>query len=298
MVTDRNTVTSNGFGMLFLSLALVAVSVGLIFATLGWGAVSPVTGLLAAALTFVAGLVLLSDIYSLGPNESGVMTFFVRYVGTDSEPGLRWTHPFYVVTKVSRKAINYNIQSIKVNDAAGNPIEIGASIVCNVNDAAKATFEVEDYHRYLKIQSESSLRKIASIYPYDNWHDKDDEKSVRSGISLRDGGDEVASRLREELAEHLAVAGLDVADARITHLAYSPEIAPAMLKRQQIAATFSARGLAASAAVSIVEKVITDLGEKGVKLDDERKATMATNLLVCLIGDREATPVINAGSLY
>ncbi len=303
-VTDRSTVTSSGYAALALSLALIAA--GAYFAGI------EIHGLMTDALhetqsfhlwggviAVVLGFFIWTGIYQLEPNQTAVMTFFGSYIGTDKESGLRWANPLNGTSKVSRRLQNHNIETIKVNDAAGNPIEIGAAIVWHVNDAAKATFEVVNYNAYVKIQSETALRKIASQHPYDNWKDDDDDKADKKAvISLRDGGDIVAKELEQELAEHLALAGLKVIDARITHLAYSPEIAQAMLKRQQAAAIVAARGTIVNGAVSLVKQAIEGLGTNGLHLDDERKAAMASNLMVVMVSDKDASPVINAGTLH
>lgn len=301
-VTDRNTVTSSGYAALALSLVLIAAggyfvgseviefldphSQHVLRSSFAWG----------GTIAVILGFFIWGGIYQLEPNESAVMTFFSSYIGTDRENGLRWANPLNGVTKISRRLQNHNIETIKVNDAAGNPIEIGAAIVWHVNDAAKAKFEVDNYKSYVKIQSETALRKIASQHPYDNWKDDEDAKSVT--ISLRDGGEIVAKELEQELAAHLALAGLKVIDARITHLAYSPEIAQAMLKRQQAAAIVAARGTIVNGAVGLVKQAIDGLGNNGLKLDDERKAAMATNLLVVMVGDKDASPIINTGTLH
>ena len=304
-VTDRSTVTSSGYAALALSLVLIVG--GIYFAgseirqsvdvypheTSGvflWGGI----------LSVVIGIFLWIGIYQLEPNETAVMTFFSAYVGTDKENGLRWANPLNGVTKISRRLQNHNIETIKVNDAAGNPIEIGAAIVWHVNDAAKAKFEVDNYKAYVKIQSETALRKIASQHPYDNWKDDDgdDQDTKPAMVSLRDGGEIVAKELEQELASHLALAGLKVIDARITHLAYSPEIAQAMLKRQQAAAIVAARGTIVKGAVGLVKQAIDGLSDKGLDLDDERKAAMATNLMVVMVGDKDASPIINTGTLH
>ncbi|NTF17028.1 SPFH domain-containing protein [Agrobacterium rubi] len=310
-VTDRSTVTSSGYAALALSLVLIVA--GVYFAGFeikeGLSAFSQheisnlhMWGGIAAIFI---GIFIWGGVYQLEPNESAVMTFFSSYIGTDKENGLRWANPLNGVTKISRRLQNHNIESIKVNDAAGNPIEIGAAIVWHVNDSAKAKFEVDNYKAYVKIQSETALRKIASQYPYDNWKDDADDADDEQGdkpkdtiTSLRDGGEIVAKELEKELAAHLALAGLKVIDARITHLAYSQEIAQAMLKRQQAAAIVAARSTIVKGAVGLVKMAIEGLSQNGLKLDDERKALMATNLMVVMVGDKDATPIINTGTLH
>lgn len=304
-VTDRSTVTSSGYAALALALALIVAGLYFggreIFHALDRDYLEAVRGyfIWGGGLAIVLGIFIWNGVYQLEPNETAVMTFFGSYIGTDKENGLRWANPMNGIAKISRRLQNHNIETIKVNDASGNPIEIGAAIIWHVNDSAKAMFEVDDYSNYVKIQSETALRKIASQHPYDNWKDDDDDKDEKPAIiSLRDGGDHVAKELERELSEHLALAGLTVKDARITHLAYSPEIAQAMLKRQQAAAIVAARGTIVSGAVGLVKLAIEGLAEKGLKLDDERKAAMATNLMVVMVGDKDANPIINTGTLH
>lgn len=306
-ISDSSATTSSGY--LVLVIALVAGAIGAYLAGSEiasgmtdylyetsklnlWGGIAMV----AAAITLLIG------IYQLEPNESAVMTLFGQYAGTDEATGLRWTNPLNGKQKVSRRLQNHNIAAIKVNDASGNPIEIGAAIVWHVRDAAKATFEVDSYYNYVELQSETALRNIASSHHYDHWHDKDDnngeEDSDHKGISLRDSGDEVTELLKTELRKRLEQAGLAVIDARITHLAYSPEIAPAMLKRQQAAAVISARRMIVKGAVGLVKDALDGLKEKGVEIDAERQAAMASNLLVVLVSDKDASPVINTGTLH
>lgn len=304
-VTDRSTVTSSGYAALALSLVIIVAGAYLagsetielldrnsqhvVRSSFIWG----------GSIAVIIGIFIWNGVYQLQPNETAVMTFFGSYIGTDKENGLRWANPLNGIAKISRRLQNHNIETIKVNDAAGNPIEIGAAIVWHVNDSAKAMFEVDNYKSYVKIQSETALRKIASQHPYDNWKDDDDDKGEKKAvISLRDGGDHVAKELEKELAEHLSLAGLTVKDARITHLAYSPEIAQAMLKRQQAAAIVAARGTIVSGAVGLVKQAIEGLSQNGLKLDDERKAAMATNLMVVMVGDKDASPIINTGTLH
>lgn len=306
-ITDRSTVTSSGY--IALAVSLVLIFAGLYFGgreivhALSIESRVPVqtSFIWGGGLAIVFGIFLWNGVYQLQPNETAVMTFFGSYIGTDKSDGLRWTNPLNSINKVSRRLQNHNIQTIKVNDAAGNPIEIGAAIVWHVNDAAKATFEVDNYLAYVKLQSETALRKIASQHPYDNWKDDITDKDADSKpdvVSLRDGGEVIIQELGRELSTHLALAGLKVTDARITHLAYSPEIAQAMLKRQQAAAIVAARSTIVTGAVGLVKKAVDGLLGEGFNLDDERKAAMATNLMVMMVGDKEASPVINAGTLH
>jgi regulator of protease activity HflC (stomatin/prohibitin superfamily) len=244
--------------------------------------------MLLPAVFIVAGL------YILQPNESAILTFFGRYSGTDRSRGLRWSNPFLVKRKLSLRARNLNLPTLKVNDQRGNPIEISAAVVWNVRDTAQAAFEVDDFERYVQVQAETALRHLASQYPYDEG-----DAAGSNVTTLRGGLDEVSEALRVELQARFAKAGVQVLDARLTHLAYAPEIAQVMLRRQQAEAIISARHKIVQGAVSMVEAAIKGLSEREiVMLDDERKAAMVSNLLVVLCSDRETQPVINAGTLY
>jgi regulator of protease activity HflC (stomatin/prohibitin superfamily) len=229
----------------------------------------------------------------LQPNQSALMMLFGSYRGTDYSTGLRWANPFFSKKKVSLRLRNFNSVTLKVNDKRGNPIEIAAAVVWKVSDTARAVLDIDDYERYVPIQAESALRRLANEYSYDA-HDDD-----QAELTLRGGADEVVSRLKRELQERFEKAGLRVEDARLTHLAYAPEIAGAMLRRQQAEAVIGARKQIVLGAVSMVEMALKGLTERGVvELDDERKAAMVSNLLVVLCAESEAKPVINAGSLY
>lgn len=229
----------------------------------------------------------------VNPNESSVITLFGDYKGTLKRNGFYWLNPFYLKKKVSLRARNFNSELLKVNDKLGNPIMIGIVLVWKVEDTFKAAFQVDDYLRFVEIQSESAVRKLAGHYAYDNF---DDEQSE---ITLRGGGEEVNHVLEQELAERLHIAGIHVIEARIAHLAYSSEIAQAMLKRQQATAVIAARTKIVEGAVSMVEMALHKLSDrKIVDLDDERKAVMVSNLLVVLCSDKDASPVVNTGSIY
>lgn len=239
----------------------------------------------------IAGFFLLTGFFINQPNQSKVLQFFGKYVGTSVETGLRWANPFYSKRAVSLRVRNFESSKLKVNDLDGSPIEIGAVVVWQVTDAAQATFHVDDYESFVHIQAESALRNLATSYPYDQ-HDG-------SQHSLRSHGHEVAEQLQKEVQEKLAQAGVTVLDARITHLAYAPEIAQAMLQRQQAGAVIAARQKIVEGAVGMVEMALDQLSQRGVvKLDDERKAAMVSNLLVVLCSERNAQPVINSGTLY
>lgn len=229
--------------------------------------------------------------YMLQPNEAAVLMMFGAYRGTVTTPGLRWTNPFYMKRKISMRARNMNNPPIKVNDLRGNPIEIGAVVVWRVEDTAKAVFDVESFEKYVTIQVESALRHRAMAYPYDSFEPGE--------ISLRGSTDEVSQTLREEIQERAACAGVDIMETRLSHLAYSQEIAGAMLQRQQADAVVAARTRIVEGATGIVQMAIERLTQQGViELDGERKAVMVSNLLVVLCGHEPARPIINAGTLY
>jgi len=239
----------------------------------------------------VVALILLSGITVVQPNQAEVITFFGKYLGTVRDSGLWMVVPFSLRKKVSLRVRNFNSAKLKVNDVNGNPIEIASVIVFKVIDSAKALFEVDNYEQFVEIQSETALRHVASKYPYDNFDEE--------GYSLRGNTEEIAKGLASELQERLGVAGVEVVEARLTHLAYSPEIASAMLQRQQADAIISARKKIVEGAVGMVQMAIEQLQKDGViELDDERKATMINNLLVSVVSDRSTHPVINLGSIY
>jgi len=272
----------NGYGM-FLTLLLVAAFI-----------VSQIIAQHASVLFFIAiasVIFILPGFFMVQPNQGKVMTFFGSYVGTVKSNGLRWTIPFFIRKNISLRIRNFESNQMKVNDNHGNPIEIATVVVWSVNDTAEATFEVDDYISFVNIQSESALRNMAISYPYDQ-HDGDE-------IALRSHPQEVSEALKHEIQERLEKAGVKVHEARISHLAYAPEIANAMLQRQQASAIIAARRLIVDGAVGMVEMALTQLSEKDiVELDEERKATMVSNLLVVLCSDKSTQPVVNTGSLY
>lgn len=242
-------------------------------------------------ILFFIALVLLTSITVVQPNKSVVVTFFGQYIGTISASGLWAVIPFSGRKTVSLRVRNFNSAKLKVNDVEGNPIEIAAVIVFKVIDSAKALFDVDNYMEFVEIQSETALRHVASKYPYDNFNE--------AGMSLRANSDEIAKELAGELQERLAISGVEVMEARLTHLAYSTEIASTMLQRQQASAILSARQIIVEGAVGMVDMAIKQLKENGVvELDEERKAAMINNLMVAIVSERGASPVINAGSLY
>ncbi len=252
------------------------------------------TGLLVLAVFLILlSVFLFKGIMIVNPNHSRVCTFFGKYVGTVKDNGLLWVNPFYSGYKISLRSQNLNGQQLKVNDKMGNPIEIAAVIVWQVSDTYKAAFEVADYQQYVGIQSEAAVRHLATSCPYDQMEDE------HADITLRDGGEKVNEMLEQELHERLAPAGIIIKEARISHLAYAPEIAGAMLQRQQATAIVAARFKIVEGAVGMVELALEQLSKKQiVHLDEERKAAMVSNLMVVLCGEKAATPVLNTGTLY
>jgi len=272
----------NGYAMVGLAVLLVGAAV--LVVERHW-----VAGVLA-----LAGAALLPGLYMLQPNEAKVLTLFGRYMGTDRRTGLRWTNPFQAGTKISLRARNLNTATMKVNDKRGNPVEIGAAVVWRVRDTARAVFEIDDYTRFVSIQAEAAIRHLATLYAYDSGEDlAPDETTLRAGL------DAVADALRDDLNLRFVSAGVEVLDARLTHLAYAPEIAQVMLRRQQATAIVSARHQIVAGAVGMVEAALNGLSERNLlTLDDERKAAMVSNLLVVLCSDNDTQPVINTGTLY
>ncbi len=262
--------------------------------------------LVAGPLVLLLGILVLVGLYMLQPNQSAVLTLFGKYVGTDRSNGLRWSSPFYRKVKVSLRAHNFVSDRIKVNDARGNPIEIAAAIVWRVRDSAQALFDVQDYEAFLRVQAETAIRHLASSYPYDEGIAEIEDGALeprspkRTGeLTLRSSMAQVTESLMNELADRLDVAGLHIDDAKLTHLAYAPEIAGVMLRRQQAEAIIAARQKIVLGAVTMVEMALNGLSERNIiELDDERKAAMVSNLLVVLCSESDAQPIINAGTLY
>jgi regulator of protease activity HflC (stomatin/prohibitin superfamily) len=259
-----------------------------LLALVGGGGPLAVLGVIALSLTFAF---IATGFYMLQPNEGAAITLFGDYKGTDRVNGLRWTWPWMGKQKISLRANNLISQQIKVNDLRGNPIEIAAQLVWRVTDTAQALFDVDDYRGFVTAQVEVAVRTIGARYPYDDFEHKE--------VTLRGDHERVSGELRAELINRLSVAGITVDECGFTHLAYAPEIAGAMLRRQQAAAVVAARETLVAGAVGMVEMALAQLSEKNVvELDDERKAAMVSNLMVVLCGERETQPIVNAGSLY
>lgn len=252
------------------------------------------SGLIIPAIVLLLVVVFLSRGFTIvNPNQSAVLILFGEYRGTIKKNGFWWVNPFFVQKKISLRARNLDSEPIKVNDKIGNPVMIGVVMVWRVQDTFKAAFDVNDYEHFVNIQTEAAMRKLAGLYPYDNFEDEDAE------ITLRSGGEEVNEELEREVTERLAIAGIEVMEARINYLAYAQEIAQAMLKRQQATAIVAARFKIVEGAVGMVEMALEELSTKEiVELDEEKKATMVSNLMVVLCGDKEATPIVNTGSIY
>ena len=281
----------------YVALAAAIISLGSAIATiLSFAASSGTPGVLQvgwAALSMLVFVVVVKGMYMLQPNQAALMMLFGAYRGSDFNTGLRCANPFLTRTKVSLRLRNFTTERLKVNDKRGNPIEIGAAIVWRMSDTARAMLDVDNFEAYVPIQAESAIRHIASEFAYDTSDDEPEE------LTLRGGGDVLVGRLKAELKARFDKAGLEVDDARITHLAYAPEIAGAMLRRQQAEAVVAARKQIVLGAVSMVEMALNGLKQRNIiELDDERRAAMVCNLLVVLCGETEAQPVINAGTLY
>ncbi|KEO84679.1 SPFH domain-containing protein [Tumebacillus flagellatus] len=282
---ERKAWALNGFVGVLLVLALFVLAIVS-------GVNGGVPGAIGAVILLLLGIFSMTGLQIVQPNQGYVVMFFGRYLGSLRQEGFWWTMPLTLRKKVSMRVRNFHTSQLKVNDVDGNPIEIAAVIVFNVVDSAKAMFDVDNYERFVEIQSEIALRHIASYYPYDTLDD-------RGGFTLRANPDEIAEQLQLDLQNRLSIAGVKVLEARLTHLAYSAEIAHAMLQRQQAAAILSARAKIVEGAVGMVQMAIEKLQREGVvELDEERKASMINNLMVAIVSERSAQPVVNAGSLY
>ena len=328
MSTEKIIKSKSGWLFLLITIALFAVA-ALFLANFVLSAIAAdrnprldpsFPSIIGALVFFFAGLFVSSGLFSLQPGQAKVCVLFGKYIGTVKDEGLRWANPYYAKTLstnlgdlsslatgagapsvnvhtsiISTRARTLNGDVLKVNDRMGNPIEIAEVVVWRVSDTAKALFDVDDYDSYVAMQAETALRHVASIYSYDHM---EDESESNTAITLRSNIEEVSEALQSELSRNLSVAGITVDDARLTHLSYAPEIAQAMLRRQQAEAIIAARKKIVEGAVSMVDMALTQLSENGVvEFDEDRKAVMASNLMVVLCGESEAQPVLNTGSL-
>ena len=293
MVRERPRDGFSGYLMLVVTLVYPAIPIWVVFTGVNRvraGEPNPIF-LIGAILLGLAWILLIKGFFTVAPNEANVLQLFGSYVGTAKTAGLRWANPFYSKKKLSLRVRNFESSHLKVNDAEGNPIEIGAVVVWRVVETAEAVFEVNDYENFLHVQTEAALRNAATSYPYDSHEDHI--------ISLRGSTAAVADHLKQEVQQRLQKAGLEVLEARISHLAYAPEIAAAMLQRQQAGAIIAARQRIVEGAVGMVEMALEMLSKKSiVHLDEERKAAMVSNLLVVLCGERGAQPVLNTGTIH
>jgi regulator of protease activity HflC (stomatin/prohibitin superfamily) len=283
MKTEKIFNAQSGYLYIIVDLILAGVCI------LSFANNIPAVGVISIFLITLIGI----GFCVINPNESIALTLFGAYKGTIKENGFFWTNPFFVKKRISLRARNFISETIKVNDKVGNPVMIGMVLVWRVSDTFKALFEVDAYEKFVVVQSEAALRKLAGLYPYDNFEDE------AATITLRSSSDEVNQKLEEEIKERLSIAGIEVVESRINHLAYASEIAGAMLRRQQATAVIAARSKIVEGAVGMVEAALENLAKKKiVELDDERKAAMVSNLLVVLCSEESAKPVVNAGTLY
>jgi len=288
MIRENVRTVPSGYLML---VVLAVAQIGFGYAIFRSAVAINIPGIIGFALASVVVAICWAGLFMVHPNEAKVLQLFGKYVGTAHEPGLKWANPFYAKTAVSTRVRNFESGKLKVNDSRGSPIEIAAVVVWKVFDTAEALFEVDDYDEFVQIQSESALRNLSTTYPY--------EPHEGEGTALRSHPAEIAQALRDEIQDRLEQAGVTVIEARISHLAYSPEIANAMLRRQQASAIIAARKQLVRGAVGMVEMALDELKKGGVvELDEERKASMVSNLLVVLCGEESAQPVVNTGSLY
>jgi hypothetical protein len=291
MIKEKPIAAPSGWLALIVLLGALALNITFFVFAFQDGADERVMQLFAHILLFILIIFLLAGLFVVNPNEGRVIQLFGRYVGTAKDQGLRWANPLYTKRAISLRVRNFETERSKVNDTDGNPIEMASVVVWKVVDTGEASFEVDDYVNYVHVQSESAVRNLATQYPYDTHEE--------GQISLRGNTDEIAGKLKAEIQGRLHKAGVKVLEARITHLAYAPEIASAMLQRQQAGAIIAARTQIVEGAVSMVEMALEKLSSRQiVALDEERKATMVSNLLVVLCGDKATQPVLNTGSLY
>lgn len=285
MIHEVEARSGSGYLMLAVLLLSQVLSAAAVFVLPGF---LKIAAILVAILVFICWF----GFFMVHPNQGKVLQLFGQYAGTDRNTGLRWANPLYSKRSVSLRVRNFESGRLKVNDANGNPIEIAAVVVWKVVDTAEAVFEVDDYENYVTIQSEAALRNLATTYPYEQ--DAEDER-----LSLRSDPNSIAQKLKNEVQDRLQKAGVDVLEARLSHLAYAPEIAQAMLQRQQASAVLAARKIIVQGAVGMVSDALEQLkAQEVVELDAERKAAMVSNLLVVLCGDQQAKPVINTGTIY
>lgn len=288
MIRERQVTALPGLPVL---LVLLALDIAAVYALIDAAREGAGLMLAASIVVLVVATFLLAGLFVVNPNEAKVLQFFGDYAGTVKTAGLRWANPFYTKKRVSQRVRNFESAKLKVNDNEGNPIEIAAVVVWRVIDTAEATFEVDDYNNYVRVQSESALRNLATSYTYDAHDDHT--------VSLRGTTQVVADHLQKEIQDRLSRAGVEVMEARISHLAYAPEIAHAMLQRQQAGAIIAARQRIVEGAVGMVEMALEMLSKRDiVTLDNERKAAMVSNLLVVLCGDKSTQPIINTGTIY
>ncbi|WP_053972378.1 SPFH domain-containing protein [Mangrovimonas sp. ST2L15] len=284
MKEEKTIVPANGYLMLFVFLILF----------FGGIASTIITQNPLFLLIIVLSLLVAPGFIMVQPNGSRVLLLFGKYVGSVKQNGFYWVNPLYTKKKISLRASNFDSERLKVNDKLGNPVMISTILVWRVQDTYKAAFDVDNYENFVKVQTDAAVRKLASMYPYDNFADDGHEED----ITLRSSVNEVSEALEKEVDERLSIAGIEVLEARIGYLAYAQEIANAMLKRQQATAIVAARHKIVEGAVSMVEMALNELGKKEiVELDDERKAAMVSNLMVILCGDKDASPIVNAGTL-
>ena len=288
MIQENKRSVPSGYLML---LVLTVAQIGFAFAIYKSAVIISIGGIIGSAIASIIVAIFWAGFFMVHPNEAKVLQLFGKYAGTVHESGLKWANPFYAKTAVSTRVRNFESGKLKVNDSRGSPIEIAAVVVWKVFDTAEALFEVDDFEEFVQIQSESALRNLSTTFPY--------EPHEGEGVALRSHPGEIAQALREEIQDRLETAGVTVIEARISHLAYAPEIANAMLRRQQASAIIAARRLLVAGAVGMVEMALNELKNGNiVELDEERKATMVSNLLVVLCGEESAKPVVNTGSLY
>ena len=285
MKEEKIIIPANGYLMLFIFLI---VFFGSIISIIAFQSALP-------SITIAIAIILAFGFLMVNPNNSRVLLLFGKYVGTVKENGFYWVNPFYAKKKISLRASNFDSERLKVNDKLGNPVMISTILVWKVSNTYKAAFDVDNYEHFVRVQTDAAVRKLASMYPYDNFADEGFDED----ITLRSSVNEVSEALEKELEERLSIAGIHVLEARIGYLAYAQEIASAMLKRQQATAIVAARHKIVEGAVSMVEMALHELSKKEIIiLDEERKAAMVRNLLVILCGDKDASPVVNAGTLH